>query len=68
MHEPERCDTASQDDVTLKHFRSVCQRVAMMDRNKMLINFELVAMHLSCLLKGQDYPCTLEAFAEMHNL
>jgi hypothetical protein len=42
---------AAQTDITLRHLELVCQRVAKMDRYKMFINFEMVAMHLSLLLK-----------------
>lgn len=38
------------------HLESVCQRVAKMDRNKMFINFEITAMHLSSLLKVCCFP------------
>jgi hypothetical protein len=34
-----------------------------MDRNKMLINFEIAALHLSLLLKGKDYPDTVQELA-----
>jgi hypothetical protein len=47
---------SAQTDVTLKHLESVCQRVARMDKNKILINFEIAALHLSLLLQGKDYP------------
>ena len=59
---------STQTDVTLKHLESVSQRVARMDRNKMVINFEVAAMHLSLLLKGQDYPNTVAELAVLHSL
>jgi hypothetical protein len=65
---PEAEQEGVESDITLKHLHSICRRVAMMDRNKMLINFELAAMHISTLLKGKDYPDTVEALADMHNL
>jgi hypothetical protein len=68
LPETEIQEPAHQSDTTLKHLHSVCRRVARMDRNKMLINFELAAMHLSSLLKGKDYPDTVSALAAMHDL
>jgi hypothetical protein len=61
-------EAVQQSDTTLKHLHSVCRRVARMDRNKMLINFEVAAMHLSSLLKGKDYPDTISALASTHGL
>jgi hypothetical protein len=34
-----------------------------MDQNKILINFELVALHLSLFMKGKDYPDTVAELA-----
>jgi hypothetical protein len=34
-----------------------------MDRNKLLINFEIASLHLSLLLQGKDYPETVEESA-----
>ena len=65
---PEAEQEGLESDITLKHLHSICQCVSMMDCNKMLINFKLVAMHISILLKGKDYLNTVEALAEMHNL
>lgn len=56
---PEEVDglaISPQMDVTLKHLELVCQHVAQMDKNKILINFEIAALHLSLLLQGKDYP------------
>jgi len=66
--EIEAHEAVHQNDTTLKHLHSVCRRVTRMDRNKMFINFELAAMHVSSLLKGKDYPGTISALAAMHDL
>jgi hypothetical protein len=68
LPETETHEPVIQSDTTLKHLNSVCRRLSRMDRNKMLINFELAAMHLSSLLKGKDYPDTISALAAMHDL
>jgi hypothetical protein len=59
-------DTAQEpQDVTHRLWHSVRRRIYKMDRNKMMINFELAALHLSSLLEGKEYPATLPALAEM---
>jgi hypothetical protein len=52
-------------DITLRRWDSICQRVAKTHRNKMLMNFELAALHLSSFIKGKEYPATLSGLAEM---
>lgn len=56
---------SAQSNVTLKHLESVCQCVARMDQNKILINFELAALHLSLLLQGKDYPDDVKELADL---
>lgn len=65
MHEPKGSDPCTLPEVALRHYESLCRRVKKMDHNKMLINFEVVAMHISSLLKGRDYPADLSDLAEM---
>jgi hypothetical protein len=36
-----------------------------MDQNKILINFELAALHLSLLLQGKDYPDDVKELADL---
>jgi hypothetical protein len=68
LPETDTYEHVNQSDTTLKHLHSVCRRLSRMDRNKMLINFELTAMRLSSLLKGKDYPDTILALAAMCGL
>lgn len=65
LAEVDRLAILTQTDVTLKCLESVCQRVARMDCNKILVNFEIAALHLSLLFKGLDYPDTIAELADL---
>jgi len=47
---------------------SVYRRFNKIEQNKILINFELAAMHLSSLIKGKDYPDKVSGLAKMYDL
>lgn len=65
IHEPKESNPNTLPDVALRHYQSLRRRVKKMAHNKMLINFEVVAMHLSTLMQGKDYPDELSDLAEM---
>ena len=50
-----------------RQWESICRRVNKLERYKMLINFEVAAMHLSSLLKGKEYPVDVSDLARMLN-